>query len=72
MDIRTTGLSRSNSRTGRRDGSISAYDSSGGLIAKWAFSNAWPSKIEPQRLDPSTNDPISEAVTLQYEHLEKT
>jgi phage tail-like protein len=71
MDIRTNGRSTVKAGSSCKDGTISAYDRSGNLAARWELHAAWPSKIEALAVDPTTNDLPSEAVTFVYEQLER-
>lgn len=53
----------------RRNGSIVAYDSMGGEVARWNFEAGWPSKWKGADFDASTNDVATESVTITHEGL---
>ncbi len=53
----------------RKKGSIIICDSTLAEISRWNFAGAWPSKIQSTGPDLTTNVPISETITLQYETL---
>lgn len=56
----------------RSDGSIVLYSQDGSTeIARWNFSNAWPSKWSVSDPDASKADPLMEEVTLAIEFLER-
>lgn len=57
----------------RRSGSIVVLDPSGGEIARWSFTNAWPSEIFTGGLRVATGDinVLVETVTLQAETIER-
>lgn len=51
----------------RRNGSIVAYDSKGGEVARWNFEAGWPSKWSGAEFDASANDVATEGVTITHE-----
>lgn len=53
----------------RRNGSIIAYDSQGGEVARWNFEAGWPSKWKGADFDATTNDVATESVTITHEGL---
>jgi phage tail-like protein len=56
----------------RSDGSIVLYSQDGKTeIARWNFTNAWPSKWSVSDPDASKADPLVEEVTLAIETLER-
>ena len=67
--IRNGGMPAADRSSQRKSGSIVLYDTSMTEIARWNFTDAWPSKIETDGLDVTKNDPVSETVTIQYETL---
>lgn len=69
LAIRNKGMPAANRSSQRKEGSIVIYDTSMAEIARWNFTDAWPSKIETDGLDVTKNDPVSETITLQYESL---
>lgn len=69
--IRTSGMSAANRSGERKHGSIVIYDTTLAEIARWNFTEAWPSKIESDGLDVTKNEPVSETITMQYETLER-
>ena len=57
----------------RKNGSVVVYDHSGvEEIARWNFTNAWPSKITVGGLDAKKNEILIEEVTLQVDTIERT
>jgi phage tail-like protein len=69
--IRNKGMSADNRDGNRKNGSIVIYDTTMKEIARWNFTDAWPSKISQDSLTVGSNDPISESITLQHEKLER-
>jgi phage tail-like protein len=69
--IRNKGMSADNRGGERKNGSVVIYDTTMTEIARWNFFNGWPSKISSDSMTVSSNDPISETITLQYEKLER-
>ncbi len=68
-DIRSKGMAASNRAQQRKSGSVVVYDAALNEVARWNFTDAWPSKIEQDGLDVTKNEPVSETITLQYETL---
>jgi phage tail-like protein len=40
--------------------------------AQWDFQNVWPSKWSVSDLDVGSNDPMTEELTIAYEHVKRT
>ena len=55
----------------RKHGSIVLYDFEGAEIARWNFTNAWPSKLSVGGLKAGSNDVVTEEATLVMEHFER-
>jgi phage tail-like protein len=55
----------------RRSGSIVARDSEHAEVARWNFTNAWPSKWTGAEFDAGSNEIAVEKVTLTHEGLER-
>jgi phage tail-like protein len=70
-NIRSKGMSATSRSADRKHGSVVIYDSTLTEIARWNFTDAWPSKIESDGMDVTKNDPVSETITLQYESLNR-
>jgi phage tail-like protein len=68
-DIRNKGISLTNRAQSRKNGSIVMYDSTNVEIARFNFTNGWPSKISTDQLSVDSNDPIKETITLTVESL---
>ena len=68
-DIRSKGMSATARSQQRKHGSVVIYDTTLTEIARWNFTNCWPSKIETDGMDVTKNDPVSETITMQYELL---
>ena len=47
------------------------YDSTNAEIARFNFTNGWPSKISTDQLSVESNDPVKETITLTVESLER-
>jgi phage tail-like protein len=57
----------------RKNGSIVVYDHSGiEEVARWDFTNAWPSKISTGNLSAKGNEVLMEEVTLQCDSIERS
>lgn len=67
--IRDKGFSLDNRGAERKNGSIVIYDSSNAEIARFNFTNGWPSKISTDQLSVESNDPVKETITLTIESL---
>lgn len=53
----------------RKNGSIVMYDQQHTEVARWNFTNAWPSKVEGPSLNAGNNEVAIESITLQAEEL---
>ena len=53
----------------RRHGSVVAYDSKGGEVARWNFESGWPSKWKGADFDAGANEVATESVTITHEGL---
>ncbi|MEO6887100.1 MAG: phage tail protein [Jatrophihabitantaceae bacterium] len=63
------GMANGNRAGERKSGSIVIFDSTHSEIARFNFTNAWPSKISTDALSVDSNDPIKETITLACESL---
>lgn len=70
-DIRSKGILQSDRTNNRKNGSIVIYDSTHVEVARFNFTNGWPSKIATDQLSVDSNDPVKENVTLTIETLER-
>jgi phage tail-like protein len=68
-DIRDKGMLLSNRANSRKNGSIVMYDSTHTEVARFNFTNGWPSKISTDQLSVDSNDPVKETITLTVESL---
>ncbi len=68
-DIRDKGILLSDRSNNRKSGSIVMYDSTNAEIARFNFTNGWPSKISTDQLSVESNDPVKETITLTVESL---
>ena len=68
-DIRDKGILLSDRTNNRKSGSIVMYDSTNAEIARFNFTNGWPSKISTDQLSVESNDPVKETITLTVESL---
>lgn len=70
-DIRTKGILQGDRTNNRKNGSVVLYDSTHAEIARFNFTNGWPSKISTDQLSVDSNDPVKENITLVIETLER-
>lgn len=70
-DIRDKGFKVADRAGSRKNGSIVMYDSSNTEVARFNFTNGWPSKISTDQLSVDSNDPVKETITLTIESLER-
>lgn len=70
-DIREKGFKIGDRASSRKNGSIVMYDSSNTEVARFNFTNGWPSKISTDQLSVDSNDPVKETITLTIESLER-
>ena len=68
-DIMTKGILLSDRTNNRKSGSIVMYDSTHVEVARFNFTNGWPSKISTDQLSVDSNDPVKETITLTIESL---
>lgn len=68
-DIRDHGMKLSDRGSARKNGSIVLYDSANAEVARFNFTNGWPSKIATDQLSVESNDPVKETITLTIESL---
>jgi phage tail-like protein len=55
----------------RKNGSVVMYDQSFSQIARWNFSNAWPSKISGPSLNAQNNEFGIEEMVIVHEGIER-
>ena len=67
--IHSGGMKNGDRAGARKSGSIVIYDSAHTEIARFNFTNAWPSKISTDALSVDSNDPVKESITLACESL---
>ncbi len=70
-DIYTKGIKVSDRTNNRKSGSIVMYDSTHTEVARFNFTNGWPSKISTDQLSVDSNDPVKETITLTVESLHR-
>ena len=56
----------------RKNGSVVMYDQTGKEIARWNFSNAWPSKLTGPSANATSNDVAIEELEIVVEGYERT
>jgi phage tail-like protein len=56
----------------KKEGSITAYNTDGEEVAKWQFTEAWPSKYKCADLDVTTDNYIEETYTITCEKFNRT
>jgi phage tail-like protein len=69
QDIRDKGILLSDRTNNRKNGSVVMYDSTNAEVARFNFTNGWPSKITTDQLSVESNDPVKETITLTIESL---
>jgi len=67
--IHQGGMKNSDRGGERKNGSVVIYDSTMTEIARFNFTNAWPSKISTDALSVESNEPVKETITLACESL---
>lgn len=55
----------------RKAASVSVYDQSGSMKARWEMVNAYPTKYEGPKLEAGSNDVANETLTLVHEGLKR-
>jgi phage tail-like protein len=55
----------------RKNGTITMYDTKGSAIAKWNFTNAWPSKITGPEANAGNNEVAIEELEITHEGYER-
>ncbi|AZI58002.1 phage tail protein [Nakamurella antarctica] len=70
-DIYNKGIKIGDRTNHRKSGSIVMYDSTHTEVARFNFTNGWPSKISTDALSVDSNDPVKETITLTIEKLER-
>lgn len=68
-DIMDKGILLSDRSNNRKSGSVVMYDSTHTEVARFNFTNGWPSKISTDQLSVDSNDPVKETITLTIESL---
>jgi phage tail-like protein len=57
--------------TTRKEASISVYDQSGKMRARWEIVNAYPTKYEGPKLEAGGSDVANETITLVHEGIKR-
>lgn len=70
-DIRGKGITIKDRTNQRKNGSVVIFDSTHVEVARFNFTNGWPSKIATDQLSVDSNDPVKETITLTIERLER-
>ncbi|MET3804478.1 phage tail-like protein [Nakamurella sp. UYEF19] len=70
-DIYSKGILLSDRTNNRKSGSVVMYDSTHVEVARFNFTNGWPSKIATDALSVDSNDPVKETITLTIESLHR-
>ena len=70
-DIESKGIQLADRTNQRKNGSIVLYDSTHTEVARFNFTNGWPSKISTDQLSVDSNDPVKETITLVCERLQR-
>jgi phage tail-like protein len=59
-------------KSARRNGSIIMYDRQGNQAARWDFEKGWPTSLKSGGLDASSDDIITEELTIAHEGITRT
>lgn len=70
-DIRNKGILQADRTNNRKNGSVVLFDSTHKEVARFNFTNGWPSKISTDQLSVDSNDPVKESITMTIETLER-
>lgn len=68
-DIMHKGILLTDRTNNRKNGSVVIFDSTHTEVARFNFTNGWPSKISTDALSVDSNDPVKETITLVIESL---
>jgi phage tail-like protein len=71
LEIRNAGMKISARSAERKNVSLVLYDTAGTEVARYNFTNAWPSKIAIDQMSTDSNDPMKETITLQAERVDR-
>ncbi len=64
-------VEQGNIGSARKNGSITMYNQQGSAIAKWNFTNAWPSKLTGPSANAGNNEVAIEELELTHEGYER-
>ena len=64
-------VEQGNIDSARKNGSITMYNQQGSAIAKWNFTNAWPSKLTGPSANAGNNEVAIEEMELTHEGYER-
>jgi len=67
--IQKEGVGDASRKKNRKSGSVVMYGHVMDEVARWNFENAFVSKISTSGLSATTNDPVTETITIQCENL---
>ncbi|ACK69259.1 conserved hypothetical phage tail protein [Gloeothece citriformis PCC 7424] len=62
---------QSNWESNRKAASVSVYDQSGSMKARWELVNSYPTKYEGPKLEAGANDVANETLTLVHEGIKR-
>ena len=64
-------IEQGNVDSARKNGTITMYNTQGTAVAKWNFTNAWPSRITGPSADAGANEVAIEELELTHEGYER-
>lgn len=71
LAIRSGGIKAADRTNNRKSGSIVIYDSTLSEVARFNFTNGWPSKISTDALSTDSNEAVKETITLVCETIDR-
>jgi phage tail-like protein len=71
LEVRNSGIKAADRTNNRKNGSVVIYDSAYSELARFNFTNGWPSKIATDALSTDSNDAVKETITLVCERIDR-
>lgn len=69
--IQKEGVGDASRKKNRKNGSVVVYGTDNKEVSRWNFENAFVSKVSTSGMSATTNDPVTETITLQCENLQR-
>ena len=64
-------IEKGNVDSARKNGTVTMYNTQGTAVAKWNFTNAWPSRITGPSVDAGANEVAIEELEIAHEGYER-